>query len=518
MLNATWRTFALPAFTAALLLVGSAGTALAEPAPSSGKPVVSSTDYPASGFHGSPGRTGVFTFSPGGSTAVARYGWSLNSDTFVNQVAATGSVDVPITPSLSGTNSLYVRSYDEAGTPSDRQIYVFMVADLSRPVAAWNLDETVGTTAADNTGHGHTLTLNGATFGAGYSNNGQVTTAGSFSATSGAVVDSSRAFSVSAWVKLGDTETGYTIASQDNGFALRHGDGRWSFGTASSTTPPRAGEWTHLLGTYEPNQVSLYVNGKLEGMAAATLTNAASPFVLGSGQATATIDHVQVWDRALSAAEAAKHHNLVVERARYLFDEREGVTARDEVSGENATLSEGVTWAGTPVDPDDPNQILTSEDKWTRFDSTGQVTGPRPANLRTDRSFTVSAWVRQADFGDTAGTVLGMSDGSFVLGYRPDTFGWGFGLGDAVVRSDLPAQANQWTHLAATFDSATGTVALYVDGIRQSGVLTGVQSFNGVGDFVVGHGVVGVIDDPRVYSGAMTLDDVEDVRVWSKHR
>jgi hypothetical protein len=176
-----------------------------------------------------PGRTGVFTFSPNGSTDVVRYGWSLNTDTFANRVEASGSVDVPITPTGSGLNVLYVRSYDKAGHPSPAQTYSFRVADAPRPtppVAVWNFDETGGTTAADSTGNGHALTLNGATFGEGYSKNGQVNNANSFSSTEAALVDTSRAFSVSAWVKLDVANTPYTVASQDgeqeSGFALRY--------------------------------------------------------------------------------------------------------------------------------------------------------------------------------------------------------------------------------------------------------------------------------------------------------
>lgn len=128
----------------------------------SNTPVVSSTDYPKSGLNGSPGRTGVFTFAPNGSTDVVRYGWSLNVDTAANSVDVTDAssvVNVPITPTENGTNVLYVRAYDRAGNSSAMQTYVFWVADLSRPVAAWNFDETGGTTAADTTGNGHQLTL-----------------------------------------------------------------------------------------------------------------------------------------------------------------------------------------------------------------------------------------------------------------------------------------------------------------------------------------------------------------------
>ncbi|WP_189155649.1 LamG-like jellyroll fold domain-containing protein [Lentzea pudingi] len=542
------------------------------------KPAVASTDYPASGFHGSVGRTGTFTFSPNGNTGpagsmdVIRYGWSLNVDTVQNQVNVTGSngvMNVPITPTQGGTNTLFVQAYDKAGNRAAApQQYVFNVAAPSNPMAAWNFNETGGTTAADITGQGRPLTLTGATFGAGYASNGQVNTASTFSTTTSAPVNTSLAFSVSAWVKLADTADFYTVASQDgdrsSAFFLRYARdvNRWSFNAATadqdhsplvgatSAAPPEVGVWTHLVGTYEPNggTMSLYVNGKLDGTATATLWNATGPFVVGAAkwvggrtnQVRGTIDHVQVWDRQISAAEAAGLNNFAVLRAHYNLDERTGTTTRDEVTGQNATVSGGATWAGTPVDPDDPNQILTSKDKWLNFDSssTGQVAGGRPANLRTDRSYTVSAWVRSSGFDASGRGAVSLGDAThspFILGYRPETGKWGFSLtrtpsGDGRdALSDRPAVANVWVHLAATFDATTGTVALYVDGIKQetfNGPSTGQQTFNGSGDLFVGRAIwagqksdvwKGDLDDVRVYSGVLTLRDIESIRTSTQH-
>ena len=497
-------------------------------------PVVSSADYPPGGFHGSPGRTGIFTFSPNGSTDVVRYSWSLTGGAR-GEVETGGVVNVPITPTSSGPNSLTVRAFDKAGN-SATQSYGFMVGDLSRQVAVWNLDETTGTTAADATGNGHTLTLDGASFGSGYSTNGLVNTTSSFSSTSSAVVDTSRAFSVSAWVKLDNTESSYTVASQDgdqeSGFSLQYNKDvdRWRFGAATSTTVPQAGEWTHLLATYDSNKLSLYVNGKLEGTANATLSNASGPFVVGAGksggarvgQLQGTIDHVQVWDRALSAAEAAKHSNLVVLRAHYNLDELAGTTTKDEISGQNGTLSGDVTWRHTPIDPDDPNQILTSKDKWLRFNS-GAMTGPRPANLRTDRSFTVSAWVRPNGAGDTALSLGDAATSPFVVGHHPETNRWSFLLREnpssAGIRvlSDHAAHEHNWAHLVATFDAVTGTIKFYVDGIQQAATSTGLRSFDGVGDFAVGSGWTGDIDDARIHSGMIGAWDVVDLYSETKH-
>ncbi|MCP2246205.1 LamG-like jellyroll fold domain-containing protein [Lentzea aerocolonigenes] len=534
-------------------------------------PAVSSSDYPETGINGSVGRTGSFTFSPNGNTGpdntmdVARYGWSLNVDTYENQVDVTnasGVVTVPITPAFSA-NTLYLQAYDKAGNPAAHpRKYVFNVADPSGPVAAWNFNETSGATAADITGKGRPLTLNGATFGSGYAGNGQINTTSSFSKTSSAVVDTSRAFSVSAWVKLTKTDGDYTIASQDadhvSSFFLEYvrDVNRWSFGAGGSvrvvsSAPPEVGVWTHLVGTYEPNtrKLSLYVNGKPEGTVDATLGTATGPFVVGaalwpSGRVhhlPGTIDHVQVWDRVLDAAEAAKQNNFVVLRSHYNLDERTGATTKDEVTGQNATVTgEGARWAGTPVDPDDPNQILTSKDKWLNFDSSqsGEVTAPRPANLRTDRSYTVSAWVRHGGLDSSARAAVAMGDTThspFVLGYRPETGKWGFLLtqtssgGGVYALSDGAAQPNVWVHLAATFDATSGTITLYVNGIKQttfSHGSTGLQTFNASGDVWVGRAVwegrrsdmwKGDVDDARIYSGAMSDQNVRDLFSATNH-
>ncbi|WP_112270645.1 LamG-like jellyroll fold domain-containing protein [Lentzea terrae] len=545
------------------------------------KPSVSSTDYPTTGINGSVGRTGTFTFSPNGKTGlndtmdVVRYGWSLNVDTFENRsdvTSADGVMAVPITPTQGGTNTLYVQAYDKAGNrAATAQTYVFNVAEPTGPVAAWNFDEKYGTTAADITGKGHPLTLSGASFGAGYANNGQVNSTSSYSTTSSALVDSSRALSVSAWVKLDDANSSYAVASQGgavaSGFYLQysHDSGRWTFSAAAtdqnnpaifqalSSTPPQIGVWTHLLGTYEPNshKLKLYVNGKLESAVDATLFNTTGPFVVGSvkwngeriHRLPGSIDHVQVWDRALSADEAAAQNNFVVLRAHYNLDERDGTTTKDEVSGQNATLSGGVAWAGTPADPLDPNQILTSKDKWLSFDSsgTGEMAGSHPLNLRTDRSYTVSAWVRHAGSFDGPRAAVGMGDARFspfLLGYRPETGKWGFLLtktstgGGSYALSDQTAEANKWVHLAATFDATTGTIKLYVNGDVQHtfdhGTTTGIglETFNGTGDFWVGRGIWdghrsdmwrGDVDDARIYSGVMTAGAIADLRLATLH-
>lgn len=538
-------------------------------------PAVTSSDYPETGQRGSPGRTGIFRFSPNGNTGpngsmdVVQYGWSLNVETFDNRVdvtAADGVMEVPITPREGGTNSLFVTAFDRAGNAGEPREYVFNVADPSNPIAAWNFDETGGDTAADITGKGHPLTLNGAAFGSAYANNGQVNNTSSFSSTSTPLLNTEHAFSVSAWAKLDKADSFYTVASQDggsvSGFYLQYSDAedRWSFSAATeegsnpstvravSSAPPELGVWTHLLGTYEPNsrEMKIYVNGKLEGTANAKLFGTTGLFVVGAAKWNGgrvdrfpgVIDHVKVWDRALNDAEAANQSNFAVLRAHYNLDERVGTATRDEVTGQNGTLSGGVRWAGTPADPDDPDQLLISKDKWLKFDEsgTGEVAGARPANLRTNRSYTVTAWIRNTATESHARAAIGLAGAThspFLLGYRPETGRWGFTVaatesgGGEYALSNTVAEANKWVHLAATYDFTTSTITLYVNGTKQNTARTGVQTFNSSGGLWLGRGIwdghrsdpwQGDVDDARVYTGVLSDDAITVLFSATMHR
>ncbi|WP_309111655.1 LamG-like jellyroll fold domain-containing protein [Saccharothrix sp.] len=537
-------------------------------------PLVTSTDYPTTNFNGTVGKTGMFTFEVngntgyGGSMDVTRYGWSLNDDTvaatFVNVTAADGKVTVPITPNREGVNVLYVAAYDKANNRSATSAaYTFKVAPPTGPVGEWKLDETAGAVAADTSGGNHPLALSGgAVFGAGYAGNGFVgngTTA--VAATSSAVVDTSRSFSVGAWVKLADTTGAYTVAGQDNAshssFYLQHAEGRWTMTAARedgqgyvravSTSPSQAGLWTHVLGVYEPDRatVSLYVDGKYQASTTQPLWKVTGSFVVGAARwagnranhLPGVIDHVRVWDRVLNAQEAANEANLVVPRARYQLDERTGTTARDEVAGVAATRSGGATWAGSS------DVSSASDEKWLAYDNsgTGQVSVPRPALLRTDRSFSVATWVRLGDSAGGARTALSVHDpyfAPFSLGYADGR--WKFtmarsGLGAVNTwraLSDHPAVTGQWVHLAATYDAPASRILLYVDGVRQTTFSltrpdgTGVSGMNTSAQLWIGRDTsgssasevwAGDVDDVRVYSGVLDATAVRDVALTTQH-
>src|SRR5262249_46042085 len=114
------------------------------------------------------------------------------------------------------------------------------------------------------------------------------------------------------------------------------------------------------------------------------------------------------------------------------------------------------------------------------YGSTGVSTTHGPS-VQTNRSFTAAAWVNLAQAGSGWQVALSQ-DGSrtsgFYLQYASDVRKWSFNMmrsdvdnasPDRVV-SDAPAQVGAWTHLAASYDQATGQMRLYVNGVAQSTV------------------------------------------------
>ncbi|MFJ4481840.1 LamG domain-containing protein [Streptomyces longwoodensis] len=200
----------------------------------------------------------------------------------------------------------------------------------------WKLAEGSGTTTADSTGtlnatlsggsswttdtaRGNAVTLNGATGYAG---------------ATGPAVDTSKSFTVSAWVKLASTAANSTFLSQNgttnNGFQLYYSSSTqaWAFGRHSTDasgavwraaygSKATTGQWTHLVGVYDATakELRLYVNGKLTGTRDWTYApwNATGPVQIGrklsSGAygeyANAAISNIRVYPTALPPADAA---------------------------------------------------------------------------------------------------------------------------------------------------------------------------------------------------------------------
>ncbi|GAA1521854.1 hypothetical protein GCM10009677_63590 [Sphaerisporangium rubeum] len=142
-------------------------------------------------------------------------------------------------------------------------------------------------------------------------------------ATSQAVVDTGRSYSVAAWLRWDDKDGAYTVAEQrgthqapfrlgndpDAGlvFTLTSADSASATvaGVLSGVEPP-VGEWFHLAGVYDAGTgtATLYKDGTVIGSQVIGFPawNAAAPMTLGTSM-RGGIDDVRVYQAALKAAE-----------------------------------------------------------------------------------------------------------------------------------------------------------------------------------------------------------------------
>ncbi len=214
----------------------------------------------------------------------------------------------------------------------------------------WKLNEGAGSTAVDCDGgsapdcsDGSPITLSGAYAWATDSVRGSVLnlTATTGHGTSAPAVDTSAGFTVSAWARLSSTGANSTFVSQSgtsgyaSGFELYYSSGAqaWAFGRhtedSSSTSyqavygpPGTIGQWTHLVGVFDPvaGKLSLYVNGRLAGQQDYTGTdwNAGGAFQIGrrlapdgwGEYANGEVSDVRTYPTALSPAEAASGNDI----------------------------------------------------------------------------------------------------------------------------------------------------------------------------------------------------------------
>ncbi|MBB6173125.1 hypothetical protein HNR23_003185 [Nocardiopsis mwathae] len=551
-------------------------------------PKVTSEDYPAGHTEtGTVGKPGEFTFSANGVDDAAAYHYSVNDASCSTKITPStpgGSVTTTITPRMAGPNLIHARTSDAHGNSSDCVlVYTFTVAPPSNPLAHFTFDEGEGRTAADSAKSGRaaagfggvewTRGRMGAVEGASHRLNGTaVATDGENGrlATEGPVVDTSTTFSVAAWVRLDGKNGNHTAVSQDGdvnsafilGYQATQGRDNWVFrmppadahnapgwATVPSDDPAQVGVWTHLLAVVDSatGQANLYVDGVRQS-GTATVTSpwrADGSLVIGGdkyrgadgGAWPGAIDDVRVWDRAVldetvGESEEQPETWRLANRPPML----EGRWELDETSGTSVADSSDHGLIGTlHGDPETAwgraENDHTMSSGVTLNGTDERITTDSPA-IRTDRSFSVAAWVRLDETGtnSTAVSQDGKSNSGFYLGQQ-NTYDWDnwvlkMAPSDTEGARDWPRALSRnkpelgtWTHLAATYDHTNREIALYVNGERQ-GTAAQETPWHANGPLVIGAARFegrlagawgGDIDEVHVYQGVLDQLDIEQV-------
>ncbi|MEV5784568.1 LamG-like jellyroll fold domain-containing protein [Streptomyces sp. NPDC052287] len=403
---------------------------------------------PAAGGVGTPGK---FTFTPadtnpttpGIQSDVVSYKWKLNSGAVSSPipVAKGAATTQTITPNQVGENTIQVWGSDAASHSSLTGYYSFLVSPGAKPSGVWHLDgngndsTTTATPHALSTGSGASYSGPGRSGPASLQLDG---TAG-YAQSSGPVLDTTKSFSLSAWVRLLDVTRSQTIVSQQattlSGFALHYSASskRFAFtryqtdvaapATSRSTSlaAPVQGVWTHLTGVYDAagQTVQLYVNGRAQGSPVAFTTPwaATGPLQIGRFHNSTgyveyldgLVDEVHVWSRVLADEEVVQDARLededlsdgtagdpvpalVAKWDATDMTNATGTTVKDTSAfGRNLTLNGAALTQFTTGDPDIGEEVTTTQSMTLNGTSAyATATGPF---VDDSGSFTATAWV-----------------------------------------------------------------------------------------------------------------------------
>jgi hypothetical protein len=454
-------------------------------------------------------------------------------------------------------NFLYVKALDAAGNASASTTYMFRVNAGNAPRAHWTLNEPAGSTALTATARpGTTAITTRTTGGATLGVDGQAGTAlrgdgtSGYAETSAPVIDTSKTYSVGAWVRLARTDRFATAVSQDgnvvSGFFLQYSveDGRWCFALENadglqgavrvlSAAPPETGEWTHLLGVYDAvaKKAGLYVNGVLQQEKPFTMTwNATGPMAIGRALHDRAkvdffpgdIDDVRVFDRLVSVEEAADlytQHPVLSGRWTLNTDAQDGTGhGRHLTLAGDAHVDQAAGWLGSP-----PGALV--------LDGVGDYAAASAPVISTSRSFTVAGWVTTAGRPTAKSAVFsqsGATNSGFTVRYDPTaaggTGGWQVEMPDTDDSSAVAQRAEhsayqsqlEWDHVAVVYDSFADVVRLYVNGRVSARWHT--VGFDATGPLQLGRSRTtgtwgehwpGVIDDVWAFSGVLTQEQIQ---------
>ena len=546
---------------------------------------------------GGPGQQDTFTFTSAAGDSDVAYQYRMSSDAAWSAERVGSTVTQTITPDRSGTSRLYVRGKDNVGRWGEQSAVDFLVAAGEGPVGRWHFDEAGGVAADSATTTGsprHDATLGGGAVRDDRGRRGLLTHdaagtplatpvtdrglaldgSGAYAATSGPVLETRSAYTVSAWARLDARSQDMIVLSQDGDnyseFAVWYDASydSWLFGVkekdedngqayfgVKAKTPAVVGAWTHLAGTYDPatEQLRFYVNGLLQGTRTVPGSwSSTGSFNMGrylwAGKRynafNGSIDEVVAWQRRLSDTEIADEARLSTSNA---FAGTELVADWSAELGSGTTVADTISGYGKSLTLSGGASLEDGEIVLDGVDDAATVGGPI---VDDTGSFTVTTLV-SLDGAKLAaqpvgyiGQVLGQrtADGSAwglwfeVTGHETvldeETFEektvpvgfWHFGRLNtdgtfSSVASDSAAVVDGMARLTGVFDAQDGTISL-----RTGYVLNGEPKVftakAGSGDFAIGKGLSsgtwehflpGRIAEVRAWSGAIASQEQAEI-------
>jgi len=435
---------------------------------------------------------------------------------------------------------------------------------LPMPSCAFAFEETGGTVAYDSTTNGRNGTVfGGATWSAGRVGNAlNFDGSNDYVTVSGAVPATPQgSFTVATWVKF-DTSLpdgyGTELASNNYGSwgkkgwlikVVKDGTGgglnlglyilsmdqpsKWvsgtyaSVGLQSSIVP---GTWAHVAFVVDRQAGSItgYLNGEKGSQATIpagfTDVGTALPLLLGTRSMKGQMDDFRVYDSALSSSDIKAVKNADTAKTLQLeLDESPGATRAWDASGTNnngtlRNINTATAWTGSALTFDDVDDYVETP-KSTPATPFGSFTVATWVKFDGSTTKQYSTLVRNSNSGWGApGWIVKTSRAPGVTNFSVVLYMWdGVTTQNAAV-SGGSVQPGQWAHLAFVVNrdptSGAGTLKSYVNGVLYAtkAIPAGFQGANtSFGTRVGDAGFRGQLDDVRIYSRALSWDEVLDL-------
>jgi hypothetical protein len=189
--------------------------------------------------------------------------------------------------------------------------------------------------------------------------------------------------------------------------------------------------------------------------------------------------------------------------AAYAFDEGTGTTVADSSGNDNTgTLGTGVTWT------------VGRFGSALAFDGGARVTINDSPSLHLTDALTLEAWVKPSAVTAAWRDVIYKGNDNYYLEATSDSAGVpGAGGTFGTTYGTAPLPANEWTHLALTYDRVE--VRLYVNGAlvssvpRTTAIATSTNPLELGGDSIFGQYFEGAIDEVRIYNRALSALEIQ---------
>ena len=358
-----------------------------------------------------------------------------------------------------------------------------------------------------------------------------------FSIPSQGKLNLTTALRIEAWIKPAvfgtmaivgkNFQTGYYLGLNSSG-KLRFYKGN-SF--VESTQSVQLNVWTKVAVTYNGAITRFYVSNDQSSSTAlsgAIPVNSDSLKIGADGSPAAyffqgEIDDVSVWN----SADASFHwHNLTLPLAiPYPSGIYSGLAASYRMNGDgNGTaiydetypLADGVARNISFIDYSKNPNYYSSYNSSVYMSYDGYISSPNNSVYNSTNAITLEAWVRRdSGYANESVSIInkggGVSRSNYKLGISGSTLNFSINNSAYTIQfSSALLQQKRWHHIAATYNSSSGSAVLYLDGSQVAqDIFSGAGLINNDADSLF-IGKMGGSDFTNTFFGG----ELDEVRIW----